>query len=105
MNVHTIVVLAAALAAVCDVSSAAQPAVIKSIQPQAQLVTTVSAKPEQSLRSAGQQAQQQILREAMQTLAADALVMPAAIITTADVAVLKPELADVAKSSAQLAVK
>ncbi len=104
MNVHTIVVLAAALAAVCDVSSAAQPAVIKSIQPQAQVVS-VSAKPEQSLRSAGQQAQQQILREAMHELAADALVMPSATIVVADAMAQEPELADVAKSGAQLAVK
>ncbi len=104
MNVHTIVVLAAALAAVCDVSSAAQPAVIKSIQPQAERVT-VSTAPEQSLRNAGQQAQQAIVRDAMHELAADALVMPSVNFIMAEAVEQEPALAEAARAGAQLAVK
>ena len=77
MNVISTVVFATALVAVCDVSMAAEPAVIKSIQPKAQPVSVVlntQAEPAAAqlvadgvaqLRHQGHEALQQIQRDAV----------------------------------------
>ncbi|HEX4910015.1 MAG TPA: hypothetical protein VFV64_04565 [Permianibacter sp.] len=68
MKVITSVTMAAVLWTVCDVSLAAQPATIKSIQPQpvalAQELGVDTAQIE-LVRSAGRDAQQAIMREAL----------------------------------------
>lgn len=72
MKIITTVVIATALLAVSDVSMAAKPAAIKAIQPQARAPVaqfshaSVPADKLIVIREAGQKAQQQILRDALQ---------------------------------------
>lgn len=70
MKIITTVVIATALLAVSDVSMAARPAAIKAIQPQqpAAPFSQASAPTDKLvvIRDAGQKAQQQILRDALQ---------------------------------------
>jgi hypothetical protein len=108
MNVITAVVLAAGLVAVSDVSFAAQPATVKTIQPKAvaaePIATTEIAESGDSLhlvRDAGRQAQQQITRDALSQSRLDRLVMPLPhLLPVSDELV-----ADVVGKSHQLAVK
>ena len=112
MNVISTVVFATALVAVCDVSMAAEPAVIKSIQPNAQPAQVIATTSDASiagsiaadgvaqLRHQGNEALQQIQHDARNHDWSQAFELPPLLLAEP-----LPVVANVSEAGRQLASK